>query len=461
VASFSIKLMQSVQANKAFWFTVMALALPVAAQMLLQSLLGMADVIMVGDLGSSAIAAVGLAAKIHFLLLVLMSGLATGCSVLIAQYLGAGDINRSQKTLAVTLFVGSAIMLPLALLFGFGASTWVQWINPDRDVTLLTAQYLIITAPVLLITQWIVVYEASLRALGQTTMPLVAGVCAALANIALNYALIGGHWGAPALGVAGAAWATLFARLLQLAIVLGWVYWRKQLFALNLIQLREGMDKFHIRRYLAFSLPLVANYAIWAVGNAAYHLITGFAGTEALAVMGVIVPVESAFFALFVGLANASAVLVGRELGANRHEEAWRLYKFFDRLTLGLLVMFCVALWFMRPWILSIFDQLDAKSMHLMMSTLGIFCFFVWLRVLNMTRIIGVLRAGGDNRFTLITDSIVMWGFGLPIYVAAVFFTDVSFVYLYCLLYLEDALKFIPVVKRIISRKWMNSLAHH
>jgi putative MATE family efflux protein len=447
--------------KRVFWISVLALALPVAAQMLLQSFLGMADVIMVGHLGASAIAAVGLAAKIHFLLLVLMSGLATGCSVLIAQYMGAKDMARSQKTLAVTLFVGSVIMLPLVLVFALGATTWVPWINPDPEVTRLTAQYLMITAPVLLLTQWIVIYEASLRALGDTGMPLVAGLMAALLNIAFNYALIGGHWGFPALGVAGAAWATLGARLLQLAVVMAWVYGRKHSFALSVSQLREGMDRVYIRRYLAFSLPLVANYAIWALGNAAYHLMTGYAGTAALAVMGVLVPIESAFFALFVGLANASAVLVGRALGANNHAEAWRLQHFFDRLTLGLLVVFCVALWFLRPWLLVIFDQLDAESTALLMSTLGIFCLLVWVRIFNMLRIIGVLRAGGDNRFTLITDSVVMWGFGVPIYTAAIFFSDISFVYLYLLLYLEDALKFIPVIKRIASRKWMNNLAHH
>ena len=165
--------------NRVFWISVLALALPVAAQMLLQSFLGMADVIMVGHLGASAIAAVGLAAKIHFLLLVLMSGLATGCSVLIAQYMGAKDMARSQKTLAVTLFVGTVIMLPLVLVFALGATTWLPWINPDPEVTLLTAQYLMITAPVLLLTQWIVIYEASLRSLGDTGMPLVAGLMVA------------------------------------------------------------------------------------------------------------------------------------------------------------------------------------------------------------------------------------------------------------------------------------------
>lgn len=448
----------SLDNKRAFWRGVILLSLPVAAQMLLQSLLGMADVIMVGHLGSSAIAAVGLAAKIQFLLLVLMSGLATGCSILVAQYLGAKDFSSCQRSLAVTLIVGSLVMLPFVLAFGFGSRSLVSWINPDPQVVELAAQYLMITAPALLFTQWIVIYEASLRALGNTTMPLVAGVFAALLNIAGNYALIGGNWGFPALGVAGAAWATLVARALQLAIVVGWIYAKKHGFALSISQLKMGLDKTQINRYLAFSLPLVANYAIWAVGNSTYHLVTGYAGTSALAVMGVIVPIESAFFALFVGLANASAVLIGRELGAGNNDTAWQLHKFFDRITYVLLIIFCSALWFSRPLLLTIFDQLDAESTELLLNTLGVFCVLVWVKIINMMRIIGVLRAGGDNRFTLITDTIVMWAFGLPIYIAAVFLTKLSFIYLYALMFLEDGLKFIPVIKRIVSRRWMNNL---
>lgn len=448
----------SLNDKRAFWRSVILLSLPVAAQMLMQSMLGMADVIMVGDLGSSAIAAVGFAAKIHFLLLVLMSGLATGCSILVAQYTGAKDFASCQRTLAVTLFVGTVVMLPFTFAFGFAANTWVNWINPDPQVVHLAAQYLIITAPSLLLVQWIVIYEASLRALGSTTMPLVAGVFAALLNIAGNYALIGGNWGFPALGVAGAAWATLGSRALQLMIVVGWIYFKKHGFALTFSQMRMALDKIQIHRYLAFSLPLVANYAIWAVGNSTYHLVTGYAGTEALAVMGVIVPIESAFFALFVGLANASAVLIGRELGAGNNETAWHLHRFFDRITFILLIIFCTSLWFLRPWVLTIFDQLDATSTELLFNTLGIFCLLVWVKIINMMRIIGVLRAGGDNRFTLITDTIVMWVFGLPIYIAAVFLTKLSFVYLYALMFFEDGLKFIPVIRRIASRKWMNNL---
>ena len=446
--------------SRKFFITLMMLALPVAGQMLLQSFLGMADVMMVAPLGEQAIAAVGLAAKIHFLLLVVMSGFATGGSVLIAQYSGARDFASCQRTLAVTLVVGISIIIPIMLVCGFAAPIWVHWINPDREVANLAAQFLVITAPVLLLTQIIVIIEASLRALGQTTMPLIAGIIAAITNVTLNYALITGNWGFPALGVAGAAWGTLIARFVQLAFMLTYVYATKHGFALKLKQLVLGIDPVQIKRYLAFALPLVANYGIWAVGNATYHIVTGYASTDALAVMGMAVPVESVFFALFVGLANASAVLVGRSLGADDINEAWRLQRFFNRLTFCLIIILSSALWFARPWVLEIFKPLPDATAHLLLQTLGVFCALVWLKVFNMIRIIGILRAGGDNKFCLITDTIVMWGIGLPIYTAAVFLGGWSFTILYALMFFEDALKFLPVYFRIKKRKWMQNLTH-
>ncbi|WP_328701412.1 MATE family efflux transporter [Cellvibrio polysaccharolyticus] len=448
------------ESRRAFWWLVMSLALPVALQMLLQSVIGMTDVIMIGDLGATSVAAVGLASKIHFLLIVLMSGFATGCSVLIAQYSGAGDDAGCRRILSVTLIIGMVVITPFVLAFALGANSWVNWINPDPEVVRLTALYLVITAPVLWLTQLIVIYEASLRALGNTTMPLMGGMIAAVANVALNYALIYGNWGFPAMGVAGAAWATVIARGLQLAFIVGWIYWRRHGFALDWQGLLAGFDKVYMGRYIAFVLPLVANYTIWAVGNSVYHVVTGFAGTDALAVMGVLVPIESAFFALFIGFANASAILIGRSLGADRQDDAMRLYRFFNQLTFTLVILLSLVLWFARPWVLAIFDQLDAQATALLYDTLAVFCALVWLKVFNMMRIIGVLRAGGDNRFCLITDTVVMWLVGLPIYAVAVFFGHISFIWIYALMYLEDALKLWPVMHRIRHRKWMRNLTH-
>lgn len=449
--------MQSI-VSRSFIISLLALALPVAGQMLLQSFLGMVDVMMVSPLGEEAIAAVGLSAKIHFLLLVLMSGFATGGSILIAQYLGANNFSACQRILSVTLVVGFAIIIPIALLFGFAAPLWTHWITPNQQVANLAGQFLMITAPVLLLTQVIVILEASLRALGQTALPLAAGVAAAVVNVVLNYALIMGHWGFPALGVAGAAWATLTARVIQLSVILWWLYSRKHGFALSFSQWLAGANKDSIKPYLAFSLPLVVNYGVWALGNATYHIVTGFAGTDALAVMGMVVPVESTFFALFVGLANASAVLIGRALGGDRLSVAWQIQRFFNQLTWGLLAVMCLGLFLLRPLVIDIFSPLSPATVNLLYETLAIFCSLVVLKVFNLMRIVGVLRAGGDNKFCLITDTLVMWGLGLPIYAIAVFVYHCPFWILYGLMFLEDALKLTPVWIRVHKKKWMKNL---
>ncbi|TVZ37888.1 putative MATE family efflux protein [Alteromonadaceae bacterium 2753L.S.0a.02] len=445
--------------TRAFWLSVAGLALPVAMQMVLQSLLGMADVVMVGDLGPMAIAAVGLAAKLHFLLLVVMAGVGAGCSILVAQYTGADDFPACQRTVALAVMFGTAVMVPFTLGFGYLSPYWVKLINPDPEVVALTSRYLQITALVLIFTQLVAIYEAALRALGNTGLPLLMGGMAALLNIFLNYLLIFGHWGLPALGVEGAAWGTLISRGVQIVGILAWLQWQRHGFALRSHSFIAAFDGPTFKRYLSFSIPLIINHIIWGVGNATYHVLTGFAGTDALAVMGVVVPIESLFFALFIGLANAATVMIGRALGGSRNSEAWQLYRFFDRLTLSLVLLFSAALFLLRPLIIRVFDNLDPATEVLLNDTLAIFSLLIWVKVLNMMRILGVLRAGGDNRFVLITDTIVTWGIGLPVFCAGVLWLELPFLAIYVLMYVEDLAKFLPVRIRIRLRAWMNNLA--
>ncbi len=446
--------------SRQFWLSVSNLALPVAGQTFLQSFLGMADVVMVSSLGETAVAAVGLSAKLHFLLLVVMLGVATACSILVAQYYGAGKTDQYRNTLITALIVGLVAMLPFTLAFGLFADAWIAWINPDSQVVALAGQYLAITALVLIAAQVIAVFEGGLRAIGDTTLPLVASIISAVLNVLLNYALIFGHWGFPALGVAGAAWGTLISRIVQMVVVLGWVFWTRNPFAFGIGDIRAAVQSKNFGRYIVFAYPLVINYGAWAIGNAAYHIITGYAGTDALAVMGVIVPVELAVFSLFIGLANASAVLIGRELGRDNTEEAWQLHVFFDRLSIALIILFSVSVWLGRSYIVDVFGQTGHDTAVLLFHTLTIFCLLMWLKVLNLMRIIGVLRAGGDIRFCLVTDVIVMWVFGIPGYVIAVFIFKLPFLVLFCLIYLEEFLKFFPVWKRVKKRIWIRNLTH-
>ncbi|MDO3384949.1 MATE family efflux transporter [Gilvimarinus sp. SDUM040013] len=439
------------------WRKMLILALPVALQMVLQAFLGMADVIMVGGLGAEAVAAVGLAAKLHFLMLVTMMGVATACSIMVAQYTGANNTRASQKTLAIALLLGAVFMVPFTLIFCLGAF-WLGWINPDQSVVQLTAQFLLITAPVLLLTQLITVYEAALRALGNTTAPLIFAAIAVVLNIGFNYVLIFGKFGLPELGVAGAAWGTLLARIIQLGLTLAWLYLTRHRFAIGWQELKQALEPVELQRFVRFSIPLLVNHAIWALGNAAYHVASGFAGTTALAVMGVMVPIETTFFALFVGFANAAAVMVGQALGRNDIAGADYLCRFFSRITITTVITLSFILWLISPWILQFFDHVDSATTTLLRQTIAVFCLGVWMKVINMLRILGVLRAGGDTHYCLLVDVIVMWVFGVPIYLGAVFFTDFSFVVLYALTYVEDALKWWPIRQRTSKGVWLKNL---
>ncbi|MFT4937543.1 MAG: putative MATE family efflux protein [Paraglaciecola sp.] len=444
--------------NRHLWWSIAAVAVPVAGQMILQSLFGMADVLMVAELGPVAVAAVGLAAKLHFLLIVLMAGIGAGCGILVAQYSGAGDLASGQKTLALSLFLGCLVMVPFTIAFAFFSDFLVALINPDPEVVKLASSFLRITAMVLLLTQIIVIYESALRALGHTGLSLIAGVTSAAINVLLNYVFIFGHWGFPAMGVEGAAWATLLSRTVQLGLILTRLYWCKHVFALLKSHFIAAFDIPALLHFLKFVAPLVVNHLIWGIGNTTYHVLTGYAGTDALAVMGMLVPIESLFISIFVGLSSAAAVMIGRALGAGDQQLAWQLHRLFDRFTLILVLFLSAILWFSRPWIVNMFGELTPDMAQLLSNTLGVFALLIWLKMFNMIRVLGVLRAGGDNRFCLLTDTIGMWGIGIPLYSIAVFSGSYSFIVIYALMYIEEFAKFLPIYKRLGVRKWMNNL---
>jgi putative MATE family efflux protein len=444
--------------SRHLWWSIAVVAVPVAGQMMLQSFFGMADVLMVAELGPVAVAAVGLAAKLHFLLIVVMAGIGAGCGILVAQYSGANDFPSGQKTLALSLILGCLVMLPFTIMFAFFSEHLVSLINPDPEVVKLASRFLSITAIVILLTQIIVIYESALRALGSTGLSLIAGVSSAGINVLLNYVFIFGHFGFSAMGVEGAAWATLVSRILQLSLILLRLYWCQHGFALFKSHIIDACDLKELLGFLKFVTPLIMNHLIWAVGNTTYHVLTGYAGTDALAVMGMLVPIESIFISIFIGLSSAAAVMIGRALGSGDKHLAWQLHCLFERFTFILVLILSVMLWFSRYWVVTMFSELPPDIAALLANTLAVFAVLIWLKMFNMIRVLGVLRAGGDNHFCLFIDTLVMWGIGIPIYCVVVLSGGFSFVLIFALMYLEELAKFIPIYKRVKAGKWVNNL---
>lgn len=437
---------------------VLGLAIPVAIQSALVSALGMADVLMVSHLGSEAVAAVGLGSKINFVFILLMAALGTGCSILVAQYWGAGRHDRVRHTLALSIVAGTLFMLPITLLVLFNAPALMMLGTDNSQVITQGSAYLSITALTLWLTQIVIIYEAALRATGDSKTPLHYATFTIALNIVLNFWLINGGLGVPALGVAGAALATLLARVFQVAWMLFGQQQAGQRLHLRRQYFAEALTRSLVHRFWAMSWPLLINFTLWSMGSLSYHLIAGRLGTTPLAVMSLLSPIESMYHSFFFGVTNACSIMIGQRLGRGQFAEARALAKSFmlfaplSSFGLGLVLLA------ISPFVLPLLGNLDAETLHQTQLAFVVMCLGFWVKVFNMVSIQGILRSGGDTKFCLYLDMSALWLIGLPLTLAAAFWWQLPFIWVYAMILAEEGAKALGNIWRVRQQKWVRNL---
>ncbi|WP_413698619.1 MATE family efflux transporter [Psychromonas sp. KJ10-10] len=265
------------------WNKIFKIALPVALQSVLVSVLAMSDVFMVTGLGSSAVVAIGLATKMHFVLILIMASIGTAVSILVAQYFASKESSSSQSFVVLGLLAGIILLIPIAMIFFILPETMVMLLSEDNHLIDFTALYLRLSIPLLFLTHIIIVYEGALRSQANTVLPLVIATIAIVINILFNYLLINGFWQIPALGLAGVAIASDIARLLQVVILLAYLKHKKHMFSVSALMVNISLIFLHAKQFWQTTWPLCINFSIWGLGTFAYHAIASISGTNALA----------------------------------------------------------------------------------------------------------------------------------------------------------------------------------
>jgi Na+-driven multidrug efflux pump len=205
-------------------------------------------------------------------------------------------------------------------------------------------------------------------------------------------------------------------------------------------------------------LPVILNELFWALGITTYNIIYGRMGTASYAAMNIVSTIEQMAFVIFIGISNATSVLVGNRIGAGKEDEA----HLYAGRSLGLGVagglLFGLLLQLIKAPVLSLYNVSPEVILNAS-RVLNVIALFLWIRINNMTIVIGVLRAGGDTRFSLFLDGIIIWLVGVPMaYLGAfVFNLPVHLVYLCAMS--EEATKWFLGLARYRSRKWINNLA--
>jgi putative MATE family efflux protein len=442
--------------DRQFYKTMIKIAIPIALQNLILSSLNMVDVIIIGGLGEQAIAAVGLANQYFFLLNLLLFGIASGSSIFTAQYWGNQDIPNIKRVLGICLFTGIAA----ALVFTFGGIVFPEQIlkifSKDLEVIRMGGQYLKIIALSYVVTSITFSYSFVLRSTRQVKIPMFVSIIALGINTFLNYVLVYGYWGFPALGVSGSAIGTVIARFIEVILMLTIVYTQKFVAAAKLSELTD-LSKAFIKRFFKVTTPVIINESVWALGVSLYAIVYARMGTEVIASTNIAGTIERVTWVVFMGLGHSCAVMIGNKIGEGKKEDVFGYAKKFLILGPSLAVLLGIVVVFSSGWILS-FYKVSPLVYGYSHKILYVFAFILWQRVVNFIIIIGILRSGGDTKFSLIVDLGGVWLVGVPMAFIGGWLLHLPIYWVYALISLEETFKLIIGVPRVMSKKWVNNL---
>ena len=447
--------------NRAFLRKLWNLAIPVSIQGMMFSLLGLIDIMMVGRLGETSVAAVGLGNRIFFFNLILTAALGSGMSVLASQFIGAGDQGGLRRTLSQAILTSLAISLPFIAVYLLFPEQILQLASDDAQLLELAISYLLITAPSILCTAIVVPLEAALRAANDARTPTRIGFFTIIVNVILNYLLIFGAMGFPELGVAGSAWGTTLSRLFQTILLVSYIRQKRAFLLPSIAEIRTALQRSELVRYYQISLPIIFQDGLWAFGTILYNLIYASMGVNELAVMSTISSIEAILMSLFIGFGVGCSIIIGQELGASRFDKAWRqgwlvlMVAPVMALIIGLLMIL------FRHHIVSLFGNFNDTTLMMAAQIMIASGLALMLRVINFTGIIGLLRSGGDVKATVYINSIGMWAVGLPLaWMAANWWHWPLLLVFICSLG-EEITKSVLVLWRVVSRHWLKNLVQN
>lgn len=398
--------------SAAFYRALLLVVLPMTLQNLISAAVNSADVIMLGYVSQDALAASSLANQIQFILFLFYTGLASGLTIMAAQYWGRGDA----RAISLLLGMGLKLSLAVSLVFGLGAVLApVQLMHIFTNEQALIdegARYLEIVGWSYLFMGVSQIYECMIKSTERVkAATLIAGVTL-LINVVLNAMFIFGLLGFPKLGIRGVAIATLTARVAEVLICCVDAARQKQ-FPID-TGILSAWSNTLFRDFCHYSLPALGNEFLWGAAFSAYTVILGHLGSEIVAANSIISALRDLCSVFVFGLAYGAAIVIGKKIGAGFTDEvrgdARKILRitFFSCLVAGLL-MVCL-----KPLIF-LFTSLTPTAQGYLDKMVFINCIYILGMGLNTTMICGLFRAGGDARFGFILDVVAMWGIFVPL----------------------------------------------
>ena len=442
--------------DRVFIKTLMVLAIPIILQSLVTASLNLLDNLMIGSLGENEIAAVGISNQFYMLYYYTVMGITLGAGIFMSQFWGKKDTSSIHKFLGISLVVGMISTIFFAVVAFFFPENIMKIFTDDNIVIVEGVAYLKMVALSYIFTTISLAYAAALRSVGQTKIPMYGSLVGLIFNGILNYIFIFGKFGAPVMGVAGAALGTTISRFMELLFIIFIIYKNKNVVAGNISELLN-FDLHLVKRYFITAIPVIFNDVMWIAGITAYFVAYSKLGTNATATMQIANTINNVFNIFGIGIASASAILIGNKIGAGKEEDAKEDATKISLFSTLLGVIIGVLFFLLAPFIAMLF-KITPETYRNVILVLRVMAVVLPLRFFGITQIIGVLRGGGDVMYAIITELVAVWLIGVPLsFVGAIYFKS-SITIVYILVCLEEVFKVVATYPRLRSGKWIKNL---
>ena len=384
--------------DRSLYQTALAIAWPAVLEGALLSIIGSVDTLMVSGVHPSAIASVNLTAQPRMILLIIAQALCVGTTALIARRKGAGDRESANSILSQSMALITAVGLVISLLGYFFAEPIMNVAGADDDTRRMSVEYFEVISLGLLFNCWSLCLCAGMRAIGNTRLTMITNITANLVNVFLNYCLIGGHLGFPALGVRGAAIATVAGTGVSCAIAFyfamrpdGYLCFRIR---------RPRFDRQTLGGLLRVGASSMAESAALRIGFFINTRMVADLGVNALTAYTIVSQVTSLSFTLGDGVATAGATLVGQSLGAKRKDAAMAYVKVSRKISMIASILLMIVIFFLRKVLAGLFTE--DKTVIAGASLAFIAVIFGIMSQNGRVVFSGCLRGAGDVKFVAV-----------------------------------------------------------
>lgn len=441
-----------------FWRIALKLAFPVAMQNLLTSSFILVDTIMVGQLGDLSLSAVGMAGQFGWFLNMITFGMCSGAAVFISQYWGAKDtagIRRTYGIAVVSVCLISALFFVIGLLCPEGV---VRIFNREPDVVEAGAAYLRIACWSYLATGVNMVFCIVLRSTENVKLPMYVSLVTTVLNAFMDYGLIFGAFGMPEMGIRGAALATVISAWAGPVLILSVSAIQRNMLISPIKEL-FGFNKRSIAEYYEKATPVIINETLWGLGTLLFSVIFANLGYQYYAAVTIFRTFDNIAFVFFIGLCNASSIMVGKNVGAGhikRAVEDSRRFVLFVSLCSVLTGVLIIIFRFQLASVFNLSGSITQETLKLTASLLLVYGIELPMRNLPYILIVGTFRPGGDTKIGMKLDLLSLWLCSVPLTTLAAFVFKLPFIAVFAIMYAaEDYLKAILCVKYYFTYNWL------